>query len=972
MYRSWITLILGLTITLSVLGQNPPSAIVDVNFDVKHKLGDISTFDRSKFISIHSDQTETDWDGNNFTPDLRNHFLNGYDVYMGRSTGGITWVLKNQAIEDSSRPGFVSVPNMQALGLNSRNNYASKTWVHPYEARTNLVLAAQFHPFWPDGTKTNKGWALSEADTPEEPFGTATGEYMGQYIKNFFGGQGKPHPPYVEVINEPLWELVTNGTTPPSKVFDFHNNVATAIRNIYPDVLIGGYTAAFPDFDVRNFDRWHERDKLFIDMSGDHMDFIAIHLYDFPAIGGKQRYRKGSNVEATFDMMEHYSMLSLGEVLPFEISEYSAQVHDLDNQPWSPYRDWLRLKSNNSILMSFMERADNMLMTIPFTVVKAEWGRHDGIPYGPRLMRQAFEAEGEAGNQWVYTELVKFYQLWADVRGTRVDAKSTDPDLLTQAFVEGNVAHVVVNNLEFNPRDIGLAPMVLENNPLQEVTVKHLYLAGQNPILDTTVYTELPPSLVLGSEATMILKFQYENPVAIADSSEEVKHYADAYLKEISSGTTESFQINAISKGNWGEAILRVGIGRDHGLSLTPELIFNDSVIPVPVDFRGGPQTQRDNFFGVIEIPIPYSLIEESNTIDITFPDNGGHISSVAMQTYAFSRQISRSETPTQFNTSFTVSDATSGEPIAGAEVILNVDTAYTDVSGFTQFDTIQVGIYPLKIQAEGYNTYMQQEFSLVDNTHLLIKLQPMRYQAQFNVIEKDLQIPVYNATITSGARKANTNSEGDVTLEFFSGSYNYSVEKAYFESYADELVVAKDTSIQIELTRLLADAKFRVWSNDGGSREAYATVSVGDQSQETNTLGMTTFQALKVDTLFTYTVAKDGFALFSDQIILKKDSTVEVSLLVGINNRANPNLNLSIFPNPAKSSIQISWQMDVSENVILTMTDLSGRKVWSKTIESIPGENVLKVDISDLETGIYLLQIEGSQWTHTERVSKN
>ena len=42
----------------------------------------------------------------------------------------------------------------------------------------------------------------------------------------------------------------------------------------------------------------------------------------------------------------------------------------------------------------------------------------------------------------------------------------------------------------------------------------------------------------------------------------------------------------------------------------------------------------------MLEVKVPYDLIQANNTVDITFPDNGGHISSLAMQVFNFSDDI--------------------------------------------------------------------------------------------------------------------------------------------------------------------------------------------------------------------------------------------------------------------------------------------------------------------------------------------
>ncbi len=955
-------------------GQDPPSVVVDINVDVKHLLGDNSTFEREKFITIHSGPTEGDWNGNNFTPDLKDHFLNGYDVYMGRNTGSITWTLNNQAVQDPARPGHVSASNMQALGLSSRNNYEARTTLHPYEARNNLILCAQLHPFWPDGKLTHKGWALSQSDSSEEPFGTATGEYMGLYLKNFFGSQGQPHPAFVEIINEPLWDLVTNGTTPPAKIFDFHNNVANAIRDIQPGIPIGGYVAAFTDFEVRDFERWNERWKLFIDMAGSNMDFFSFHMYDFPSIGGKQLYRKGSKMEATFDMLEQYSMITLGAVKPILISEYGAQTHDYNNDPWTPYRDWLRLKSINSMVMQYMERSNHILSTIPFTVVKAEWGRNPttGIPYGPRLMRQAFEADGETGEQWVYTDLVKFYQLWADVNGSRVDSKSTDVDILTDAFVDGNTAYVIVNNLEFNPRNIGFSTMGADSNPIRQVTVKHLHLKGSTPILDTSIFAEIPVSIILGSEATAIMEVQYENPVAIPDSSREVKLYADTYLKDISSGNQLIFNINGITKANWGEAVLRLGLGRDHGKSLAPEVAFNDSVISVPEDFRGGDQAQREQFFGVIEIPVPYEILKDSNRIGVTFQDNGGHISSVALQTYAFSREITRSERPTKFNVHLTVTDKNTGAPVAGSEVLFNSIHYVTNEAGQLQIDTIQEGTYDLSVNALNYQTYTISDLLIDDNKHLNIRLESELFEVEFQILEEVLKAPVSNAQITAGSALRYSDEAGKSLISLSNGNVAVSVEREYFTSYSGEVSIHSDTIFIIHLQRINADAKFRVWSHEGALREANALVTVGDSSITTNILGLATFKALKVDTAYHYSISKDGFELFADELVLKTDTAIEVNLLLHRDEYTTGMNGLSLYPIPPQEYLYVTWFQKEKSPVTITISDMFGRNVITRKAEGFSGENHTVVDLTEIEQGFYFItlrdgkkSVSGKFYTH-------
>ncbi|AQQ67219.1 agarase [Microbulbifer agarilyticus] len=653
----------------------PPaeSAIkVDFNLNMRHSVGGESEFDRRKFITVHASNTENDWfDENaqssgagalNDDSNLMTNFLEGYDVYFGRDTGNMKWQL-SQLPEDGSRPGFIDVDSAITNGGGMRWNYSKDTSPkgelirkHGHRA-TDLVVGGQDHPYWPDGQDTGMGWSFSTTDTDAEPFGTAVGHYMANYLYEYFNrGEndefGQPKPVYLEVVNEPLYDLVDypsagKTATTAEKVFKFHNAVANEVRayrdawNLasHENVLIGGYTVAFPDFEKDNFNRWEERDKLFIDIAGNNMDFLSVHFYDFPAFQGTRQLRRGSNVEATFDMLEQYSLMATGARMPFMVSEIGATVHSMMNDAWSPQRDSFKLRALNGLTMNMLERPDQILKSIPFVTIKAEWGRdpETGMPYTNRLMRQKSEGDGETGDAWVYTEFVKFYQLWSDVQGTRVDSWASDLDVQVNAYVDGNTAYLVVNNLEQEASVLDLATLGIAGNSFESATIKQLhYDDSGKPVLDETSATELPQTFTLNAEATAILQLTFTDAITIDNDNMETKYYAETYKQAITAGEKISFVINGVTLGDNGEAILRLGVGRDHDKSLTPSVTINGNTLSVPEDYQGYDQYYggkgRAQFFGVIEIPVDHSYLSENNVIEIAFDDDGGFVSTVTAQ----------------------------------------------------------------------------------------------------------------------------------------------------------------------------------------------------------------------------------------------------------------------------------------------------------------------------------------------------
>lgn len=660
---------------------------VDINFDTKHNVGGIETFDRQKFITIHSSSSENDWGENdshsqnapNEDPNLMVNFVTDNDVYFGRVTGSIGWALRNVS-EDPLKPGFVDEASATTTGGNFRWSFANSAAKKFSDARLpqikarslDMIQGGQQHPYWPEGTSispfpTGDAWSFSQTDTAQEPLGTATGHYMGQYLSKFFKNNDNDawevKPKYFEIMNEPLYDLTTirepsdDNYVTPLQAFEFHNTTKAEIRKIAEndDIQVGGYTVAFPDFDKDNFQRWEDRDKLFIDTSGAKMDFYSIHLYDFPCHGNTEKYRSGSNMEATMDMMENYSHIAIGEMKPYVISEYGAASHCERSVGWTHKKDTLVTRATNKMLMSFLERPDVIAKTIPFIVVKAEWGRTTqngkSIPYGPRLMVQKFERTGvSTDTEWVYSDIALFYNLWSEVNGTRVDTWSSDLDIQVDAYVDGTDAYIILNNLKFDEAEVNLNAFGLDTSNISAIKIKHLETDGWVSSLVETNPSALPDRVSIDGEGTMIIKVTYNSDITIDQTSDEVKYYSRDFKQTITANTAITFDINDVVVGSKGEAILRLGIGRDHGKSLTPTVMVNTTEVTVPVNFRGYNQetgkvyTGRDNYFGVIEIPISLSALQEDNTIYIEFPDSGGYVSTAALQVFTTSKVLVRSK----------------------------------------------------------------------------------------------------------------------------------------------------------------------------------------------------------------------------------------------------------------------------------------------------------------------------------------
>jgi hypothetical protein len=68
---------------------------------------------------------------------------------------------------------------------------------------------------------------------------------------------------------------------------------------------------------------------------------------------------------------------------------------------------------------------------------------------------------------------------------------------------------------------------------------------------------------------------------------------------------------------------------------------------------------------------------------------------------------------------------------------------------------------------------------------------------------------------------------------------------------------------------------------------------------------------------------------------------------------------DLNIYPNPAKNSLNITWGTEVLESVELSVIDCFGRTLIAKEIQPGGFESTYTLDVSVLQTGIYIVKLQ-------------
>lgn len=603
MKKQRILLIISVLISVSCFSQN----IVNIDLTTQKFIGEKSELSREKFFSMHESYT-----GGDLANDS-DYLFNKLGIEFGRTFGGPKPFRADKSAE----------PKLAEASIQAKKSVDRYKNAPMYEAFSTRDIIVTDHPA--QAFQLNKDYNKVAA-------------YNAAFIKNAY----PVLPNYYEIMNEPFvhakdyvdsWDETEGVIVEMSK---FHKVVAQKVRAEVPNIKIGGYSAAWPEMELKDFWHWNTRMKVFMDTAGESMDFFATHIYDGRNVEGDFNYRSGSNSEAILDLIEAYSYKKWGIIKPHLISEYGYTAKGLQGKPYSPELNGTCLVSYNRILMSLMDKPDRVLKAVPFITGKASWFYKDDRNAGQYPYPWVITRKMENGS-YKYTHLIKFYQLWKDVEGKRIDITSNNPDIQVNAFLKKGKAYIAFNSLADDTQKVSLEFLNKSEYLIKNATLRRLYLSASG-IPKLVFFTNISTlnELELKQGETVIIECDVPN-YELENSVSENNYYTKTYLQEIEANKTLSFAIENVEVGKRGRASIQMGIARDHNLSKQPIVLINGKEVEVPTNWAGYDQKPRKQFFGVIKIPVNIKSIKQGeNNIQITFPDAGGKVSSVILNIEKF------------------------------------------------------------------------------------------------------------------------------------------------------------------------------------------------------------------------------------------------------------------------------------------------------------------------------------------------
>ena len=564
---------------------------------VKKYIGPVSNLDREKYFNIHEKTSDTD---------LKN-FCTLYNVNRARDFWG---------------PGIYAVQQKGQVGV-----------YPPYKTGNTTVRPVTR---WVSTEHPNNMYKAGI--NPDD-----VANWVVEYFKNYADVESRAM--YFEPMNEPFvhardfysepdWDVAAEARVKLEMSHVF-NKIGEKIHQA-PELSLMkviGNSEAYPQFEGKDFAGWNKNMKVFMDVAGSNMDAISYHLYDGANVIGLSTKRSGSNVDAIMDLVETYSFIKWGFVKPHAITEYGATLST--SSTVYGVNIMQRVRSINHMIFQLLDRQDKMEISIPFIVGKATWNitaANNYQPYSAALFEPIpLGVPLSQVTGWKYNDAISFYKLWQNVKGERVDIRSDNPDIQVQAFYDNSKLYVVLNNLDDVTQTVDLS--INGTLPsIKEIQKKSLKIyTDKRAVFEETLTTIVPTSVVLEYGETCVYEFSFNQPVDYNQKLTKNRYYSLQHLKPIQKSVDNNFEFNNIPNIAQGYASISLSFGRLIALSKRPTVYVNGTFVSVPFNWKGYNQSNREDFFGAIEIPLPISLLKNNNVVSVKFSDAGGYVSSVVL-----------------------------------------------------------------------------------------------------------------------------------------------------------------------------------------------------------------------------------------------------------------------------------------------------------------------------------------------------
>lgn len=147
----------------------------------------------------------------------------------------------------------------------------------------------------------------------------------------------------------------------------------------------------------------------------------------------------------------------------------------------------------------------------------------------------------------------------------------------------------------------------------------------------------------------------------------------------------------------------------------------------------------------------------------------------------------------------------------------------------------------------------------------------------------------------------------------------------------------------------IIPTASSYTWSVTGG-----ATISPSGTSALVNYTTATSSSAIvRVNAINGCGASQPGTVIVNVNLFCRTAAEDSETMLSG---------EIKAYPNPTSGNVTVDFSSEIDTEVLLTVSDLTGKIVVSNIIEAIQGSNSKEIELNNLSKGIYMLNLRSDK----------
>lgn len=100
-------------------------------------------------------------------------------------------------------------------------------------------------------------------------------------------------------------------------------------------------------------------------------------------------------------------------------------------------------------------------------------------------------------------------------------------------------------------------------------------------------------------------------------------------------------------------------------------------------------------------------------------------------------------------------------------------------------------------------------------------------------------------------------------------------------------------------------------------------------------------------------------------------DRTPVTVTVLTLGTEENASLLWTMYPNPTQSDLRVEWESPEEENTVISVLDITGRKVQTIQIQAVQGSNTQVISLESCPAGIYAVQLQCGERTYNRMIVK-